>query len=141
MKTPFNKVSCQVFRNEINAALEEIAKKHGVSISAGAAKYTAQTIEFKLNIGAITTSGVVATKESLALPSAITAHGLAITDGNLSFTTTNGLNLTLTGYNHRCYARPWVATDFTGRSYKVPTETVKRAFGTKRIVLSGITRL
>lgn len=141
MNTPFNKVSCQIFRSEINAALEAIAKKHGVSIAAGAAKFTNQTIEFKLNIGAITSTGVVATKESLALPGAITAHGLAIVNGDLSFTTSQGLKLTLTGYNHRCYARPWIATDFAGRSYKVPTETVTRGFGTKRIVLTGITRL
>jgi hypothetical protein len=134
----FSKIDCQNFRNEINAALAAVAAKHGVSIKADGAKYTNSTIEFKLNVAKISDGGKVVTKESLALPGAIAAHGLAVGAADKTFVV-QGLTLKLSGYNARCYAKPWLASDNFGKEWKLSRSTVEQKIGFKPCMITNLT--
>lgn len=136
----FTKSSCSNFRNEINAAVAAIAKKHGVAISAGAAKFTGTNIDFKLSVAQIGATGNVITKESLALPGAIANHDLVVGAADKTFVV-QGLTLKLSGYNYRCYAKPWLATDINGKQWKLSRETVERCIGLKTTTITNLTQV
>ena len=60
--TQISKESLRLLRNDIDTALESVARKHGISLRTGNATYTGTTATFKLNV-ALIVDGKIATKE------------------------------------------------------------------------------
>ena len=113
----FNKVSCQILRDEINKALAAVGAKHNVKFAAGAARFTDKTISFKLDIAAIDASGVAVDKDMETLKRYKSHLGLSDSDMTKTFVIM-GKKYKLSGYIPRKYARPFVLIDLS-RNCKV----------------------
>lgn len=62
--TTINREFLQSLNADINEALAEIAKKHGVSIQTGKGRFEANNAQITLNIGTISEEGFVNTREA-----------------------------------------------------------------------------
>jgi len=63
----FTKKNLPGLRNDIDAALANIAKKHGINLHAGNARFTSDTVTFKLEATVNGEGGVTRNKEAIAL--------------------------------------------------------------------------
>jgi len=105
----FNKISCQILRDDINVALDALGRKHGIKFAAAGAKFTPETIEFKLNI-ALVKNGVAVDKDMVTLKRYLSYLGLTEKDLDKTFTV-YGKSYKLAGYVPRKYSRPFVLLD------------------------------
>ena len=113
----FNKPQIVQLRNEIDKALDRVANKYGITISAGNCSFSGNEANFKLKLNTIGDSGTVITRESqmwdLYKGRTQCSH-LSIGDE----IQLQGNTYILSGYNTRAKKAPIQFTDSSGRGYK-----------------------
>ena len=113
----FNKPQIVQLRSEINNALNSVAKKYGITISAGNCSFSGNEANFKLKLNTIGDGGTVITRESKMwdlYKSRTNCSHLNIGDT----ITIQGNSYTLSGYNTRARKAPINFTDSRGNGYK-----------------------
>ena len=113
----FNKPQIVQLRNEIDKALDRVAKEYGITISAGNCTFSGNEANFKLKLNTIGDNGTVITRESQMwdlYKSRTNCSHLSIGDK----ITIQGNSYTLSGYNTRARKAPINFTDSRGRGYK-----------------------
>ena len=113
----FNRANIKGLRNEIDEALDRVAKKYGITISAGNCTFSGNEANFKLKLNTIGDNGTVITRESQMwdlYKSRTNCSHLSIGDK----ITIQGNSYTLSGYNTRARKAPINFTDSRGRGYK-----------------------
>ena len=113
----FNKPQIVQLRNEIDKALDRVANKYGITISAGNCSFSGNEANFKLKLNTIGDSGTVITRESQmwALYKNRTQCSHLKVGDEIQL---QGNTYTLTGYNTRAKKAPIQFTDSSGRGYK-----------------------
>ena len=113
----FNKPQIVQLRNEIDKALDRVANKYGITISAGNCTFSGNEANFKLKLNTIGEGGTVITRESqmwdLYKGRTQCSH-LSIGDE----IQLQGNTYILSGYNTRAKKAPIQFTDSSGRGYK-----------------------
>jgi len=113
----FNKPQIVQLRNEIDKALDRVAKQYGITISAGNCSFSGNEANFKLKLNTIGDNGTVITRESQMwdlYKSRTNCSHLSIGDK----ITIQGNSYTLSGYNTRARKAPINFTDSRGNGYK-----------------------
>ena len=113
----FNRPNVQGLRNEIDEALDRVAKKYGITISAGNCSFSGNEANFKLKLNTKGTDGTVITDESRywdMYKSRTNCSHLKVGDK----ITIQGGTYILTGYNTRARKAPIQFKDSHGNSYK-----------------------
>ena len=113
----FNRANIKGLRNEIDEALDQVAKKYGITISAGNCTFSGNEANFKLKLNTIGDNGTVITRESQMwdlYKSRTNCSHLNIGDT----ITIQGNSYTLSGYNTRARKAPINFTDSRGNGYK-----------------------
>ena len=113
----FTRVNIKGLRNEIDEALDQVAKKYGITISAGNCSFSGNEANFKLKLNTIGEGGTVITRESQMwdlYKSRTNCSHLSIGDK----ITIQGNTYTLTGYNTRAKKAPIQFKDSRGNGYK-----------------------
>ena len=113
----FNKPQIVQLRSEIDNALNSVAKKYGIIISAGNCSFSGNEANFKLKLNTIGDGGTVITRESKMwdlYKSRTNCSHLNIGDT----ITIQGNSYTLSGYNTRARKAPINFTDSRGNGYK-----------------------
>jgi hypothetical protein len=124
------KVSCQILRDDINAALKALGAKHNIKFNAGSARFTDKTCTFKLDIAVIDASGVAVNKDMETLKRCAAMLGLVKTDFEKTFVI-YGKTYKLAGYVPRKYSKPFVLVETaTNRQVVAPYDIVLAALKT-----------
>tara|TARA_B100000579_G_C22649524_1_gene765489 strand:- start:402 stop:800 length:399 start_codon:yes stop_codon:yes gene_type:complete len=113
----FNRPNVQGLRNEIDEALDRVAKKYGITISAGNCSFSGNEANFKLKLNTKGTDGTVITDESRywdMYKSRTNCSHLKVGDK----ITIQGGTYILTGYNTRARKAPIQFKDSHGNNYK-----------------------
>lgn len=130
---PITKQTLIALRPEIDAALAEIAKKHGISLKIGAGLYDVSglTGTFKLEIAVLTEGGIALSKEAAHLLTNFKTLGL--TEDHLKQVfRLGGESYTLHGYISRAREKPYSITRLSdGKNYIATSKMVKTALGIK----------
>jgi len=112
----------QTLRPEINAALAEVAKRHGISIQAGNAKFhlDGSQGEFKVSLFA-NADRTIADAKADKQADTLAAYRPLYPDLDLDREfTINGIKLKVTGYNSRARKTPFIAAiPGTNRFYRL----------------------
>ena len=120
-----DKIKMEQMRNDINIALTEIAKKHGVHMELKNGRYSDNTFNFKLEGGVTNSDGSTVTKESEAFK--LNAEMFGLSPENLFSTTTiNGEQYKIMGLKTKNHKYPIITRNIkTGKTYKMPATMVK----------------
>jgi len=113
----FNRANIKGLRNEIDEALDRVAKRYGITISAGNCTFSGNEANFKLKLNTIGEGGTVITQESQNwdfYKSRTNCGHLNIGDK----ITIQGSTYTLSGYNTRARKAPIQFKDSRGNGYK-----------------------
>ena len=111
----FNRANIKGLRNEIDEALDQVAKKYGITISAGNCTFSGNEANFKLKLNTIGEGGTVITRESQMwdlYKSRTNCSHLKVGDK----ITIQGGTYILTGYNTRAKKAPIQFKDVFGHS-------------------------
>ena len=111
----FNRPNIQGLRNEIDEALDRVAKKYGITISAGNCSFSGNEANFKLKLNTKGTDGTVITQESMnweLYKSRTNCSHLKVGDR----ITIQGGTYILTGYNTRARKAPIQFKDVHGHT-------------------------
>lgn len=121
------KAILRALANEIEDALQDIAKKHNVSIKRGNGSYGETNATLKLEISDISENGTVLDKEAETFLSMATIYGFKPDDLNKVFTS-NGSKYSISGLNTRRSKYPISAIRLSdGGKYKFTATSVKLA--------------
>lgn len=121
MITKFDKPTLNALRPEINAALQEVAAKHGITIKLGNGTYTSVSADFKVSLK------VEGAAES-ELDNWALFHDLPKGLFGRTFKS-GGETYTISGVKPRSSKFPILATNSQGKTYKFPVETVRQGLG------------
>lgn len=121
----FNRSGFELFKNDVKAALKQVAEKHGVEIECGNISYT--DFNFTMQLKVVKNDGYVDGKRGVFEQECI-LFGFRPEDYNREFTV-NGKQFRLVGFNlkspkNNCSI--YCVDD--GKTYKYNDEMVKRAF-------------
>lgn len=121
----FNKRGFNAFKEDVNAALQEVAKKHGVTIELGKILYEDVNFEMKMHV---TKSDEKTDGKRILFEQECRFYGFTADDYNKEFTL-DGKRFQLIGFNPKApknCCSIYCMTD--GHTYRTSAETVKRAF-------------
>lgn len=117
----FNRTNLATLRGDMQRALDEVAKKHGISISVDNARFTAQNVKITVNAAVVSKSGAAVTPERQALE--LRFPGLA--DKTIWLRAATGkINGKIVGYAARKRKYPFIVKAEDGRDYIVDYDTV-----------------
>jgi hypothetical protein len=111
-------------RIDMDKALAEVAKKHGLQFELGGINFSSDNFRMKLEANTVKADGSVETKEAKAFKMKAAQYGLKPDMLGKTFIASCGTKLTITGLNTRAYANPINAVGANGKSYKMPVRTV-----------------
>jgi hypothetical protein len=119
-------------RPEIEAALKEIAQRHGVVIKCGNGSYTNSNFTLKLEASAIdAVTGAVATKEAEAYKRNAPLYGLQADWLGQTFQSYSGDSYKVIGMKPKSTKYPILGERADGKVFKFGTEMVKFCFQKK----------
>ena len=113
----FNKPQIVQLRSSIDKALDRVANKYGITISAGNCSFSGNEANFKLKLNTIGGNGTPITRESQMwdlYKNRTQCSHLKVGDE----IQLQGNTYTLSGYNTRAKKAPIQFTDSSGRGYK-----------------------
>ncbi|KKM81366.1 hypothetical protein LCGC14_1330470 [marine sediment metagenome] len=110
--TEFNKPTLIALRTDIDAALDAVGAKHGISIKAGSARFTGDNATFKLECALLNSEGIAESKELVALKECYPELV------NKSISRGRKLHGTIIGYNPRAQQYPFLLQTAKG-VYKI----------------------
>ena len=117
----FSRANIKGLRNEIDEALDQVAKKYGITISAGNCSFSGNEANFKLKLNTIGEGGTVITRESQMWD--LYKGRTNCSHLNVGDTIQlQGNSYTLTGYNTRAKKAPIQFKDSKGNGYKCSIE-------------------
>jgi hypothetical protein len=115
----------KTIKTDAEAALRDVAAKHGVQFSFGNGTFTPDNATLKLEIAGIAANGAVKTKEAADFERYASSFGLTPEDLGTIFTY-NGKEFKLLGAKPRNHKYPLIAENTkTGRKFKLPGDAVK----------------
>lgn len=117
----FSRANIKGLRNEIDEALDQVAKKYGITISAGNCTFSGNEANFKLKLNTIGEGGTAITRESQMW----NLYKGRTNCSHLSVGDTiqlQGNSYILTGYNTRAKKAPIQFKDSKGNGYKCSIE-------------------
>lgn len=117
-------------RQEINAALQTVATKYGITIKAGNASYNDESVQFKLVCTTMGENGEVETKEAKDFKAYAPMYGLQREDLGKEFTSGRD-RFMITGLKPRSRNCIIAKKLGTTQSYKFDPENVKRFLTSK----------
>jgi hypothetical protein len=123
--TQFDRSECRRVREAIDKALEEVGRKHGISLKLGNARFTSSNVNFKLEASLLGENGEVRSKEAEDFKMYASRYGLKADDFGKPFTTFGGKVFTICGLNTRANKNPIHAKNARGKTYIFPAEEVK----------------
>ena len=127
MITQFDKTTCEDLRRDLNEALREVAKRHGLTLRATNMKYTERACTITVEAGVLgVVQGRAATKESEAFSQLAHLYGLKREDLGRTVVL-QGAVYTLIGLKPGASKRPMVLEDASGRRVVCPAITVRQA--------------
>jgi hypothetical protein len=116
----------RALRVEIDAALAEVGKRHGVSLATGNASFTETQATFKLLVLAGEGKTTVdARKEKLAEALAYLKVYYPKLDTTVTYMD-RGRAYKITGYNGRSRVAPIIITRDDGKTFKIAADTLQR---------------
>jgi hypothetical protein len=125
--TTFTKTSCKSICADIEAAVQAVADKHGVSIKRGNASFSESTITLKVEVSTIGDDGTVNTKEAEAFTKE--ARWFDIDPAALGRVfDVRGKSYTIVGFKPRSRKYPILGRDNQGGVYKFPADLIARHF-------------
>lgn len=129
MITEISPTVCTLIRGEINAALVEVGKKHGISLKTiGGGTYTSDNFTVKVE-AAVVRDGAVVTKEAKEFKQLASLFGLKESDLNREVMI-GGEKCQIIGMKSRSYKFPILAKKLsTGQVFKYPVAVIQRALG------------
>jgi hypothetical protein len=134
MATIIDKPLLALLRKDIDAALKAVGEKHGLSLSAGNAKFLPETATFKLEVRTIGSNGTAVTREMTDLrhPSVLAMHNLTAAHLTQEFTS-GGKRFVLSGYRMKASKNPFLAKCLTdGKNYIFSEDGIHRCLGIAR---------
>ena len=120
----FNKTEFNMFRNDVNNALAEIAKKYDLTISAGNISYT--DVDFTMKLKCEKASGVDARKTHFN--ELCRAYGFEESDYERVIVDTYGKRYKLVGFKPIASKTKCIVEGSDGKTYKCPVDFVKHYF-------------
>lgn len=128
----FDRPTVLALQAEIDAAVQEVAKRHGISLSMGNARFNANVVSFKLEGALIGADNVVNTKERLDFERYAEMYGLKASDIDCTFDA-YGATYRISGLLPRSRKYPILATcEANGTRHKFPVEVVQLALKVAR---------
>lgn len=124
----FNRKGFETFRADVEAALKEVAEKHGVTVDCGKISYTDFDFNMQLHV---TKSDDNTDGKRMMFEQECIFYGFSKDDYEREFTA-NGKRFKLVGFNRKSpknCCSIYCITD--GKTYKCGAEMVKRAFNDK----------
>lgn len=115
----FDKPTLRQLRDDIDAALVTVGKKHGMSLKTGNASFNASNATFKLNCSMLNSDGEAETREMVDLKA---IHPEIV---NKEFTMFDGRIAKVIGYSHRAKKFPFIVETANGKLYKVTSNQIK----------------
>lgn len=121
--------TCRMLAREIDAALREIADRHGLAVQVGGGKYESGYYEPKVRLAVRDAQGTAATPEAAAFRQLAQFYGLKQDDLGRTFES-NGRTYRLVGLKARSDKYPFLAADVvTGKAFKFTSDVVRRGLG------------
>lgn len=121
--TRFDRTTCRLVRERIDAALADLGAELGLDISAGSGSFDAGFYRVKVTCAVKHDDGTVETPEATAFKRLATLYGLKADDLGREFTS-RGKTFKVTGLKTRAKKYPVLATDSEGKTYKFPAARV-----------------
>jgi hypothetical protein len=123
--TEFTPTACRAFSDSIQAALQELADRHGLVLTMRGGKYTATSYAPKIEFAVKGEDGIVLNHEARTFQQMAPYVGLQSTDLGRSFQH-GGNAYTICGYASRGSKLPVLAKRPDGRIFKFAPNTVKK---------------
>lgn len=121
----FNKKEFSLFKSDVETALKEVEKKHGVSISCGNIRYS--ELDFTLQLTVIKSDASTDGKKQLFEKECV-YYGFEPEEYNKLFTL-NGKAFRLVGFNRNSPKNCCkIISETDGKEYKCNAEAIHRAF-------------
>lgn len=124
----FNRRGFDTFRNDVKKALEEVEKKHGVTVDCGGINYG--TYDFRMQLKVVKQDGNVDGKRKM-FEQDCKSYGFEKTDYEREFVM-NGELFMLTGFNQKSYKNNCAIVRVKDqKAFKCPASAVLSAFKKK----------
>jgi hypothetical protein len=120
-KTIIDRATIKLIADELEAAVQTVAEKHGIQITSGRQQYGHTRGTIKMELATINEDGEAQTPERTALDMLGALDGIK---HGMTFTN-RGRTFTVTGYNSRARKRPYICERDDGGSYVFPAESLK----------------
>jgi hypothetical protein len=115
----FTRSDVRSINADIQAAIQTVAKRYGVSIEVGNARYSSTEINTKVKIAVVSgTTGVALTKEAKAYELFAPQNGITVKLGDTI--AMRGKQFVIKGWNTRSPKYPILAEGTDGKTYKIP---------------------
>jgi hypothetical protein len=124
--TKFDRTNLKAFRADINAALEAVFAKHGVTGNIGNISYDADEFRTKLTVNTVKTAAEEAEAERSEFELYAFRFGLTGKEFGKTFTH-GGKSYEITGIKPRCRKYPILGTNTRGKTFKFPVDAAKKA--------------
>jgi hypothetical protein len=122
--TAFDRKNLQALRTDIDAALKAVGDKHGISLKLGRGTFSAETATFKLELGTVSDTGVVVTKEAQDFKTYALMFGLKPEHLGQSFKDFDGHSYKVVGLKVRSPKFPVLVERADGARFKFPEKRV-----------------
>jgi hypothetical protein len=117
----FDRVVLRQLREELNAALQGVAKKYGIKVDVANARFREQFCNFKLELAITNGKGAPASREAEDFKSYAALYGLKPSQLGKTIRY-RGNSYTITGLATRSHLFPLLATRSDGAQFKLPVE-------------------
>jgi|GEM_PF-716710 len=126
--TSFDRSTCRLLRNELDATLKSLADKYDISIKAGGARFSSDNATFKLEIATKGSDGQVNSREKTDFEIYAGVFGFKSDDFGATFRL-YGEDYTIIGLKPRSRKYPVLGKRKDGKVYKLNATDVLMAMG------------
>lgn len=123
--TTINRAFCVKFRTELERDLAALGKKHGLVITGGNAKFSANELTMQVKCSVIAGNGEVFSREKEDFKRCAVMFGLKPSDLGKKFTNFDGKTFEIVGMMPRSRKFPVLAQTANGKKFKFPAAHVK----------------